>query len=252
VKAWKILLLVVLLLWAVSGLIEDLPRIISGIPRAVDYISRMYPPNLAILGDLIQPLIETIQIAIVGTALASVVAVPLSFVAAGNTAPSTSTYLMVRGLINILRSIPILLWAILFVAMVGLGPLAGVFAITCHSIGALGKYMSEGIEATVPTLKEILESMRTEGASEFQVLRYGMLPPLWPLFAGYILYYLEGNIRSATVLGMVGAGGIGLYLTQTIRMFKRHETLTVVLVILVVVLLVDALSRVIRKGLIDE
>lgn len=248
----NILILVLVFLWASSGLMTDLPRIISGVPHAVDYVMGMWPPDFTILTDLWQPLCETIQIAVVGTALAATISIPTSFLSAKNTAPNLVIYLATRGMVNFLRAIPTLLWAILFVSFVGLGPLAGVFAITCHCVGALGKYMSEGIESIGPSVEEVLESMRTEGASEFQVIRYGLLPSVLPLFSSYILYYLEGNIRAATVLGLVGAGGIGLYLTQTIRLFKRHETLTVVLVILGVVLLADAMSRQIRKRLIDD
>jgi phosphonate transport system permease protein len=252
VKWVQIILLAAILLWAVSGMIPDLPRIISGMPHIADYLRGMWPPDLNILIDLWSPLLETIQIAVVGTTLAAAISMPASFLSAKNTTPNLTTYLLSRGVINTLRAIPTLLWAILFVAMVGLGPLAGVFAITCHSIGALGKYMSEGIESIGPSAKEVLESMRTEGASELQTMWYGLFPSVLPLFSSYILYYLEGNIREATVLGLVGAGGIGLYLTQTIRMFKRHETLTVVLVVLSVVLLADAISRQVRKRLIDE
>lgn len=238
-------------IWALIGVGSDIPNLISGIPYAIDYLKGMWPPSLAILPELIWPLIETIQIALVGTVLASVVSVPLAFLAAKNTASSTSLYLLCRGLINTLRAIPILLWGILFVAMVGLGPLAGVFAITAHCIGALGKYFSEAIESIGPTTIEQMEAMRVDGANERQVIYYGLLPALSSLFASYILYYFEGNIREATILGLVGAGGIGLLVTQTVRLFKRHDTLTVVLVILAVVLLVDAISRQIRKRLID-
>jgi len=247
---WKIIIiLAILFIWASTGLMEDLPRIISGVPHAVDYIKGMWPPDLTILPELFIPLVETIQIAVVGTILAALISVPISFLAARNTAPSTLIYSGTRGAINFLRAIPILLWAILFVSLVGLGPLAGVFAIVCHCVGTLGKYFSEAIESIGPSIQDILESMRTEGANEAQVIRHGLLPALAPLFISYILYYLESNIRAATVLGFVGAGGIGLYLTQTVRLFKRHETATVILVILGIVLSVDAMSRQIRKRL---
>lgn len=250
---WVIVAAVLLVFaWAVSGMMTDLPRIISGVPHIVDYMHGMWPPDLSILTDLWKPLLETIQIAVVGTVLAAIISIPVSFLSAKNTTPNLTTYLLTRGIVNALRAIPTMLWAILFVAMVGLGPLAGVFAIVCHSVGALGKYMSEGIESIGPSVTEVLESMRTEGASEIQTMWYGLLPSVMPLFSSYILYYLEGNIREAAVLGLVGAGGIGLMLTQTIRLFKRHQTLTVVLVILLVVLLADALSRQVRKRLIDE
>ena len=231
---------------------EDLPRILQGVPHAIDYILGMWPPDPTILPELIHPLIETIQIAVVGTVFAALISVPLSFLAARNTTPNISLYLLSKGGVNFLRSIPTLLWAILFVSFVGLWPLAGVFAIVCHCVGTLGKYFSEAIESIGPNVQEVIESMRTEGASEPQTIRYGLLPALAPLFTSYILYYLESNIRAATVLGLVGAGGIGLYLTQTIRLFKRHETLTVVLVILGVVILVDGMSRLIRSRLIED
>lgn len=247
----SIILLILIFLWASSGLMGDLPRIISGVPHAVDYMQGMWPPDLLILPELVVPLIETIQIAIVGTVMAALIAVPLSFLAARNTAPGIAMYIGSKGVINSLRAIPTFLWAILFVSLVGLGPLAGVFAITCHCVGTLGKYFSEAIESIGPGIKEVLESMRTEGANEIQIVQYGLLPALAPLFSSYILYYLEGNIRAATVLGLVGAGGIGLYLTQTIRLFKRHETLTVILVILVVVISVDTMSRQVRKRFLD-
>ena len=250
-KKIVIITVILLFLWASGGLIGDLGHVLAGIPHAVDYISKMWPPNLSILPELLTPLLETIQIAIVGTTLAAIISIPLSFLAARNTTPTAMTYFGARGIVNFLRAIPTLLWAILFVSLVGLGPLAGVFAIVCHSVGALSKYMSEGIESIGPSVKEVLESMRTEGANETQIIWHGLLPSLSPLFISYILYYLEGNIRAATVLGMVGAGGIGLTLTQNIRLFKRHETLTIVLVILFVVLLVDALSRQVRKRFIE-
>jgi len=242
-----IIVLGLFLLWAWGGLWGDLPLILSGVSRAFDYMGGMWPPDSSILPRLVNPLIETVQMAIAGTSLAAMLAVPLSFLAARNTSPSRSVCVAARGLINFLRGIPTLVWALLFVTMVGLGPLAGVFAITLHCIGTLGKYFSEGLEAITPEVKEILEAMRVDGAHERQVMYYGLLPAVLPLFLGFVLYHLESNIRSATVLGMVGAGGIGLHLTQTIRLFKRHQTLTAILVILGTVLIMDALSWQIRK-----
>lgn len=246
------ILLTLIFLWASAGFAGDLPRILSGVPHAVDYIRGMWPPDLDILPELIEPLLETIKIAIVGTAVAALLSIPLSFLAARNTAPNTTIYLGSKGLINFLRAIPTLLWAILFVSFVGLGPLAGIFAIICHCVGTLGKLFGESIEGVGPNIVEQMEAMRVDGADEYQVILYGLLPALASLFASYILYYFEANVRAATVLGLVGAGGIGLYLTQTIRLFKRHETLTVLLVILTAVIIIDSVSRVIRGRLIDE
>ena len=248
----NILLLLLIFLWASSGLTKDLARVLRGIPHAVDYVLGMWPPDILLLPQLVKPLVETIRIAIVGTVLAALISIPLSFLAARDTAPNAMIYFGSRGLINFLRAIPTLLWALLFVSLVGLGPLAGVFAITCHCIGTLGKLFSESIEGIGPNVVEQMEAMRVDGANEYQTIYHGLLPAVSSLFASYILYYFESNVRAATVLGLVGAGGIGLHLTHTIRLFKRHETLTVLLVILLTVVIIDTISRQIRRRLIED
>ena len=243
---WFVLLGVVFL-WAFSGPMEDFPRIIVGLPNAVDYMSRMFPPDLSILPELFGPMAETVQVAIVAIVLSTVIALPLSILGARNMASRAWVYFSARGTMNLLRMIPTLIWAALFVAVVGLGPLAGIFALTCHCIGTLGKFFSEGIEAITSDVVEALDAMRVDGASEMQVVFYGLFPALSSLFIGYILYYFEYNIRVGTVLGLVGAGGIGLRLNMAIRLFKRQETFTILLLILFVVMLVDRSSRLIRE-----
>lgn len=243
---WPILLGVVFL-WAFSGPMEDFPRVITGLPNAIDYMSRMFPPDFSILPELFRPMAETIQVAIVAIVLSTAIAVPLSLLGARNITPRIWVYFSARGAMNLLRMIPTLIWAALFVAVVGLGPLAGIFALTCHCIGTLGKFFSEGIEAITPDVVEALDAMRVDGASEMEVMFYGLLPALSSLFIGYILYYFEYNIRVGTVLGLVGAGGIGLRLNMAIRLFKRQETFTILLLILFVVIFVDRSSRLIRK-----
>jgi len=237
--------------YAGSGLVDDLPRVISGIPFAADYVAGMWPPDWTILQYVWGPLAETVQMGIVSIALATILALPLAFLGAQNTAPNTAIYFGVRGLINLLRTMPALLWAILFVAMVGLGPLAGVFALVCHCVGALGKYFTESVEVVGLRIGAVLESMRIEGASECQVIWYGLLPEVWPLFVNYILTYFEWSIRVGTTLGLVGAGGIGLQLMMTIRMFKRQETLAIILVLIAAVGLIDLGSRFVRAKLME-
>jgi len=245
---WRVMVAIVLLFaWAAQGAAGDLPRVIVGFSYAVDYLRGMWPPDLTILPSLVGPLRETLQMAIVATTLSAIVAVPLSFVAARNTAPSLLLYGGARSIINLLRAIPTLLWALLFVAMAGLGPLAGVFALTSHCVGTLGKYFSEAIEAISRETIEVMEAMRVDGANDLQVLYYGVLPAVLPLFIGYILYYFEYNVRVGTVLGLVGAGGLGLHLTMAIRLFRRQQTLAIILVIVGMVMLVDRFSRVARK-----
>lgn len=222
-------------------------RIMPGLPFILDYLHGMVPPDWSILPELWEPWVETLRMAIVSIMLSSLISLPFSFLAAKATTPHLSVYLVARGIINFLRAMPTLLWAILFVAMVGLGPLAGVFALTSHCIGALGKYFSEAIEATIPSVADVMEAMQMDGASRRQAVYYGLLPELAPLFASYILYYFEWALRVGTVMGLVGAGGLGLYLTMTVRLFKRRETLAAILVILSTVTIVDALSFFVRS-----
>jgi phosphonate transport system permease protein len=242
--------LIALLAWSVAGVGDDLARIPAGLPFILDYVRGMVPPDWSILPALWQPWVETVRMAVVSITLAAVVALPLSFLANRATTPHVLAYLLVRGTVNFLRTMPTLLLAILFVAMVGLGPLAGIFALTGHCVGALGKYFSETIEATMHTVAEVLEAMRIDGASNRQAIYYGLLPEIAPLFISYILYYFEWALRVGTIMGLVGAGGLGLHLTTTIRLFKKQQTLTVVLVILATVTAVDVSSYFIRKGLV--
>ena len=248
----RTILLTVVLLWSFGGIIEDIFRIPSGLANAKDYVLGMWPPDIEILQSLVGPLTETVQMAIAGTALAVIFAVPISILGARNISPHLSVYLQSRVLMSILRAVPDLVWAILFVSMVGLGPLAGVFAITLHCTGTLGKYFSEAIESIGQETIDVLEAMRVDGATDLQTIVYGIVPAVTPLFLSYILYHLESNIRAATVLGLVGAGGIGLYLTQAIRMFKRQQSLTIILVILVAVFATDFGSRLIRRSFLNE
>lgn len=245
----KWLILVSILLWASQDVVNELPKVASGLPYIYDYITGMFPPDWSILSKLVDPLVETLRMAVVSIFLSTIIAIPLSFLAARETTPNVLVYAVATSLINFLRTLPTLLWAILFVAMVGLGPLAGIFALTAHCIGTLGKYFQEAIEATVPKIKEVLEAMQVDGATEIQILYHGILPEVAPLFASYVLYYTEWAVRVGTTLGLVGAGGVGLILTMTIRLFKRQQTSAIVIVILSLVMAIHLFSRVVRRGL---
>ena len=245
------LLLILLVAWVSWQSVQDLPRVTRGFPYFVAYLRGMFPPDFRVLPNLVRPLTETVSSAITGVGVAAVVSMPLSFLVAKNTSPWLVVYVVGRGLANLLRGLPALLWAILFVSMVGLGPLAGVFAIVAHCIGTFSKLFSEAIEATEPRIVMVLEAMRLDGASEKQVLRYGMLPELAPLFASYVVYYVEWAVRAGTILGLVGAGGIGLELTMAIRSFKRQEVCAILVVIFALVNMVDQISRSIRERLLE-
>jgi phosphonate transport system permease protein len=152
----------------------------------------------------------------------------------------------VRGLLNFLRSMPAMIWALLLVSLSGLGTLAGVLGIAGHVAGALGKAFYECVEATGPKVRDMLEAMRLDGATERQTVRHGLFPEVLPLYASYVAYRFESTIRTSTIMGLVGAGGLGLELTMAVRMFRRQEAMTIILLILALVAMTDYASGRIR------
>jgi len=248
-KNIAIIIVAILSIWSISGLQIKFNTIIKGVPFMVDYVTLMFPPSVANINKLINPLIETIQIAIISIILSGIIALPLSFFCARNMNKSKHGYLLFRTIINILRTFPPLIYALIFVAMVGLGPLAGILGLVCHDIGSLSKYFSEAIENIN---QDLILAIKSTGASKIQQIRYAVIPELKPLFIGYLLTYFEFNIRSATILGLVGAGGIGFKLTQAIRLFQHHEVSIILIIIIVTVIVVDILSGIIRNKIINK
>ena len=210
-----------------------------------DFLSGLWPFNWEILGEVAWQALVTIQIAWVGTLLSLIVALPLSFMAARNAAPSILLGLATRFFFNFDRSIDVLIVALIFVSAIGLGPLAGTLAIAFHSIGSLGKLFTEAIEATDRGPIEALESV---GANRAQVVRWGVVPQVLPYLISYTLYRLELNIRSAVVLGIVGAGGIGFLLLDNIRQFQYHNVSMILVFIICLVLVIDWASGRLRRG----
>jgi len=254
-KANKILFsaaLAALAIWVFWVPAMQLPDAVRNLPFAWDYVSGMLPPDLSIISTLGEPLAQTVQMALGGTALATLAALPLSFLGAINTSPSRLVCNVARATLNILRSMPAMIWAMLFVSLCGLGTLAGVFGIACHAAGALGKMFVECIEATGPKILEMLEAMRLDGATEWQTVRWGVFPEVTPLFASYVLYRVEATIRISTMMGFVGAGGLGLYLTMAIRLFRRQEAMTIILAILALVTIADFASTRMRLYILKE
>lgn len=233
--------------WSIKGTDLSLSNFIKGFPYMVDFIVRMFPPDLNILPKVLSAAKETIQIALIGTTMATIIAFPIGFLAAQNMTEMPLVYLPFRTVANICRGVSEIVWALLFVAMVGLGPFPGVLALMFHSIGALSKFFAEAIENIH---EETVLTVRSTGASRTQIIFQGIIPEVLPHFISYVLYYLEHNIRAATVLGIVGAGGIGFELLTSIKLFKYREVLTVVLVMLVVITLVDRLSSFVRGRII--
>ena len=220
----------------------SLTELVRGLPWIGDLVARMFPPNWAFLRQLVRPVLETIQVAVWGTLLAAILALPLCFLGARNLAPRWLFHSM-RQLFNAARGINELIFALIFVAAVGLGPFAGVLALSLHGAGMLGKFFAEAVEEADPGP---VEALRATGASSVQVVVFGVLPQVLPSWIAATLYRLEVNLRAATVLGMVGAGGIGFELYSSLKLFQYQDTATCVLVILAMVMGADYLSSRLR------
>jgi phosphonate transport system permease protein len=212
----------------------------------LDFLRRMVPPDLRVLPAALGGALKTVEIALLGTATAALLALPLGFVSARNVAPARLYYPM-RALLNFLRSIDTLVYALLFVAAVGLGPFPGVLAVVAYTTTSLAKLYSETIEGIDAGP---VDAIRATGATRLQVLRFGVLPQVLPLCLSFVLYRLESNIRAATVLGFVGAGGIGFYLQTYLRTIEYPAASTVLLVTVAMVMAVDLASARLRARLV--
>ncbi len=246
VRRWAgIVVLLALFLWSARETELSLRRMVEGLPFMADFLRRMFPPDLSVLGNALRGALQTLQIAVVGTAVAAVLALPLGFVAARNVAPAWMFY-GARSVLNALRAIDTLVYALFFVAAVGLGPFPGVLAVVAYTTMILAKLYSEAIEAIDPGP---VEAVTAAGATRLQVLRFGVVPQLLPLFISFILYRFETNIRAAAILGFVGAGGIGFYIQTYLRMLNYPAASAVLLVLIVLVMAVDFTSSRIRQRL---
>lgn len=208
-----------------------------------DLLGRMLPPDWTFASRLVHPLIQTINIATLGTAVALVLALPLAFFAALNTSPARPLYALARLLIVVSRSVDTLIWALIFIIVVGPGSLAGALAVAVRSIGFLGKLFAEGIEEID---RGQVEAVTATGASRLQTLLYGIAPQVKPIVLGVSIYRWDINIRESTVLGLVGAGGIGFTLNEAILGLEWARVGLIVLVILGVVLVSEAISALAR------
>lgn len=249
--SWRRFALAAILLavYALCFVVADIEpaRLIEGIPRLFGWLARSWPPNLTDLDAILRGAAETVAIATLGVTLGALFAVPLTVLAATNITPSRTLYGLARSILNVLRSIDTFVFALLFVAAVGLGPFSGILGVAFHAAGSIAKLWAEEIESVDP---RPLEALTATGASRLLVLRYGLLPTVMPSLASTLLYMWEFNIRSSTVLGLVGAGGIGQQLKNAIDLLDFPSVLTIIAVILTMVAVCDALSALIRRRLI--
>jgi len=226
-----------------TGLLDS-ARVLDGIPSIMQLIKEGTPPNFSKIGSWLVPLLDTLAMSIAGTALAIVFSIPLGLLAARNTSPHPIMFQAARGLLNTLRAIPELIMGIIFVAAVGFGALPGVLALGFHSIGMVGKFISEAVEHVDVAP---IEAAHAAGATRFQVITHGVMPQVMPQLADVTIYRWEYNFRASTVMGMVGAGGIGFELMSSLRLMRYDEVSALLLLILLMVTLVDGIGVYLRK-----
>lgn len=236
-------LTLMVLWWAARGAQVSVTELGKGLPWIGDFLSRMMPPNWAFLDKLWVPAIETIQIALWGTLLAVIMAVPVCFFAARNLTPNLAVFHVTRQVFNVTRGINEIILALIFVAAVGLGPFPGVLALAVHGAGMLGKFFSESIEEID---QGPIEALRATGAGPVQTIIFGVIPQVITAWIAVVLYRFETNLRQATVLGMVGAGGIGFELVGSMKLFQYQDTATCIVVIIVMVMAADYVSTRLR------
>lgn len=228
-----------------TGLL-DYGRFADAWPAIKQLSSEMFPPDFARYEKWLWPIADTLAMSIAGTALAIAFSLPLALLAAGNTTPNVVVYQAARVVLNLLRSIPELIMGIIFVAMVGFGALPGVLALGIHSIGMVGKFFAESIEHVD---HRPVEAARAAGASPLQVIWHAVLPQVMPQLADTTIYRWEYNFRASTVLGAVGAGGIGFELIAALRVLEYAQVSAILICILLCVTLVDGVGAVMRKSL---
>jgi phosphonate transport system permease protein len=202
-------------------------RMLEGMPAIGTLFKEMIPPNFNEVKKWMEPLLDTLVMSIAGTALALILSFPLGLLAANNTSPNKTIYVVSRTILNFLRSIPELIMGIIFVAAVGFGALPGVLALGLHSAGMMGKFFAEQIEHLDP---HPIEAAQATGASRLQVIRYAILPQLYSQGVDLCIYRWEYNFRASTVMGMVGAGGIGSELIGSLRLMRYDEVSAILII----------------------
>lgn len=223
-------------------------RILYGLGRLGTFAVLMLPPSPeGHFGTFVHALGETLGIAFLGTLTAAILAFPVALLAARNVVPNPFAHFAVRRGLDVMRSVDVLIWALIWINVVGLGPFAGMLAIACSDFGAFGKLFSEAIETCD---RKPGEGVVASGGSALHRIRFGLIPGVLPVLASQVLYFFESNTRSATIIGIVGAGGIGQYLTELIRVLELKQVAFLVLMILATVAAIDWVSTRLRRAII--
>jgi phosphonate transport system permease protein len=239
----------------------DVATLIKGLPRTTDFLLKMVPPihfSTFVedirewywdIGKWLNSLLNTLLMAYLATVLGTSIGGAFSFLAARNLAPNYLTYWVVRRMLEIARTVPDLVWALLFVMAFGIGPLAGILAITMHTIGAQGKLFAEVNENISPLP---LDGIRSAGGNWFHEIRYGVIPQVMPNYMSYSFWRVELNVRSATIVGFVGAGGIGHDLFTSIQLLYFSDAGAILLIVVATIMIIDMLSEKFRHSAIGK
>jgi phosphonate transport system permease protein len=239
----------------VFGIVQlDIPfhRLSDGMVRLGGFLRLMVPPDPGSWAQALKylhALGETLSIAFLGTLGGALLALPVSLLAARNVVASRIVRILTRRSLDTIRGVDTLIWALIWVGVVGLGPFAGILAVICSDFGTFGKLFSEAIEAAD---KNPAEGVRSAGGHHLHGVRFGLLPQVIPILLSQVLYYFESNTRSATIIGIVGAGGIGLQLAEQIRVLEWQKVSFLILLILIAVTAIDWISGKLRFAIIGQ
>lgn len=222
----------------------DFGKLWAGIPRLANWAARAWPPDLSEVGTLLIRAGETVAMGTVGTSFGALLAIPLCLLAARNLSPAWWAYAAARAALNGLRGIDSFIFALIFVAAVGLGPFAGVLGLAAHVAGSIAKLWSETLETVEPGP---IEAVTMSGASRLRIIRFAVLPDAAPGLTSIALYMWEFSVRASTILGVVGAGGIGQELKNSVDLLQFDRVFTIIVIILVMVTAIDATSAWLRR-----
>ena len=247
--SWKTLISIVLfcfiLFFVVKDLEIDFVKLVSDSSKYFgDILSRMLPPDLSNLNQLIYAMFETIEIAFLGTFIAIILSIPLGLFSARNLAPNYFIYITCKTIVIFFRAIPEFIIAMILVIAIGFGAMPGVLALGLHTMGFLAKFYAEDIEHIN---KGPIDALKSSGATKSQIISFGVIPQILPSFVANNLYILDRNVRMATMLGIVGAGGIGYELQSSFRMFEYERVSAIIILIFVTIFLIDHFSALIRS-----
>jgi len=247
-KKWVWLVIITgVLIWSWQGSEMSLVRLFGGTKNIFIYLKDYFPPDFSRVGLYLKESIVCLHIAIWGTIIAAILSLPLGLLAARNIVENLIIHQLVRRFLDLLRAVNEFIFALIFVCAVGLGPFAGLLAIAVHTTGVLGKLISEIVESIDPGQ---VEAVTSTGANKFQIIAFSVLPQIMPLWVSNVLYRFEVSVRSSTIIGLCGAGGIGFLLWEAMRSFKSKEVCAMLIIIVVMVGIIDLVCSKIRKKII--